>query len=412
MSTRSAAADDPAAARRQRGRRADRRGCWCSALPLMILLMLDPASASGVRRHADRPGPGERARDPAEPAADLRRRRPAVRAGQRRLGVPGGAEQRRVDVRRPTTGPGPACCRDRTRPVRPGRCRSGSAGRRPTTGTRSSPRSRRTCPAARSHPASTTRPTPSTAPPSCSRSGGRPGTGRPRWSAWNNYPPEIAQVTQLVAQYTQTGQGQGGAAATTTSSTAPVPAGGFQGCVPVSGPMTPGAVAKVLPNGLAEIPQGAPPAVQEMIAAGNQIIQLPLQLGWRPLARLDARPARPERRPRATGERRPRLRLLLERSASCCGAQDSARACSAGRSRPPGRLRTPGFPAPASGSRSTPAPPAGKGTRSSRSPGSCSTPSTAHPPTPTGTGPRWQPASEVAYELHSGSFVTRHPQGL
>ena len=32
--------------------------------------------------------------------------------------------------------------------------------------------------------------------------------------------------------------------------------------------------------------------------------------------------------------------------------------------------------------------------------------------TPGGTGPRWQPASEVSYETNSGSFVTRHPQGL
>ena len=42
--------------------------------------------------------------------------------------------------------------------------------------------------------------------------------------AWNNYPPEIAQVTQLVAQYTQTGQGNSGAPAAATS-TAPVPPG-------------------------------------------------------------------------------------------------------------------------------------------------------------------------------------------
>ncbi len=45
--------------------------------------------------------------------------------------------------------------------------------------------------------------------------------------------------------------------------------------MPVSGPTTPGAVARVLPNGLAAIPQGAPAAVQEMIAAGNQIIHYP-----------------------------------------------------------------------------------------------------------------------------------------
>ena len=49
--------------------------------------------------------------------------------------------------------------------------------------------------------------------------------------------------------------------------------------MPVSGPTTPGAVARVLPNGLAAIPQGAPPAVQEMIAAGNQIIHYPYSYG-------------------------------------------------------------------------------------------------------------------------------------
>ena len=58
---------------------------------------------------------------------------------------------------------------------------------------------------------------------------GAPGNWQAALVAWNNYPPEIAQVTQLVAQYTQTGQGHGGAPASTTSSTAPIPAGGFQG---------------------------------------------------------------------------------------------------------------------------------------------------------------------------------------
>src|ERR1035441_996805 len=103
---------------------------------------------------------------------------------------------------------------------------------------------------------------------------GAPGNWQAALVAWNNYPPEIAQVTQLVAQYTNTTHGQGGAPAAGATSTTPVPAGG-QGCVPVSGPSTPGAVARVLPNGLAAIPQGAPPAVQEMIAAGNQIIGYP-----------------------------------------------------------------------------------------------------------------------------------------
>jgi hypothetical protein len=47
----------------------------------------------------------------------------------------------------------------------------------------------------------------------------------------------------------------------------------------VSGPTTAGAVAHVLPNGLAAIPQGAPPAVQRMIAAGNQIVHYPYSWG-------------------------------------------------------------------------------------------------------------------------------------
>src|ERR1019366_1800837 len=85
---------------------------------------------------------------------------------------------------------------------------------------------------------------------------GAPGNWQAGLPAWNNYPPEIAQVTQLVAQYPNPGQRQGGATPVTSTSTAAVPAGG-QGCVPVSGPTTPGAVARVLPNGLAGLPQGA-----------------------------------------------------------------------------------------------------------------------------------------------------------
>ena len=36
---------------------------------------------------------------------------------------------------------------------------------------------------------------------------GAPGNWQAALVAWNDYPPEIAQVTQLVAQYTQTAQG-------------------------------------------------------------------------------------------------------------------------------------------------------------------------------------------------------------
>ena len=45
---------------------------------------------------------------------------------------------------------------------------------------------------------------------------GAPGSWQAALVGWNNYPPEIAQVTQLVAQYTNTAQGQGGAPAAST----------------------------------------------------------------------------------------------------------------------------------------------------------------------------------------------------
>ena len=102
------------------------------------------------------------------------------------------------------------------------------------------------------------------------REWGAPGDWQAALVAWNNYAPEIAQVTQLVAQYTHGVASSGTPApATGTTTSAPVSSGG---CAPISGPTTPGAVAKILPNGTAAIPTGAPPQVQEAIAAGNRII--------------------------------------------------------------------------------------------------------------------------------------------
>ena len=97
---------------------------------------------------------------------------------------------------------------------------------------------------------------------------GAPGDWHAALIGWNNYPPEIAQVTQLVAQYTNTTRRQdGGPAALTTLASA-----SGQGCAPVSGPTVPGAVARIQPDGTAAIPAGAPPQVQAEITAGNRII--------------------------------------------------------------------------------------------------------------------------------------------
>jgi len=102
---------------------------------------------------------------------------------------------------------------------------------------------------------------------------GAPGNWQAALVAWNDYPPEISEVTQLVAQYADGAGGTstpaGATGATTTTTSPPVSNGG---CAAISGPTTPGAVAKILPNGTAAIPTGAPPQVQEAIAAGNRII--------------------------------------------------------------------------------------------------------------------------------------------
>ncbi len=98
VSTRSAAADEPAAPRWHCARRVDLRGGGDRAAAD------DPARARPrfglwLWRHPDRAGPGERARHTAKVPTDLRRRRSAVRARQRRVGIPGSAQLRREQLR-------------------------------------------------------------------------------------------------------------------------------------------------------------------------------------------------------------------------------------------------------------------------------------------------------------------------
>ena len=239
---------------------------------------------------------------------------------------------------------------------------------------------------------------------------GAPGNWQAALVAWNNYPPEIAQVTQLVAQYTNTGQGQGGATPVTTTSTTPVPAGG-QGCVPVSGPTTPGAVARVLPNGLAAIPQGAPAAVQEMIAAGNQIIHYPYSYAGGHAPAAMRVPPGPNADPGAQENGGPGYDCSSAVSfvlwggglgQSLLGGQvdDSWTLMGVGQ---PGAGQWVTIYAGTSG---------GQGHTFIEVAGIVLDTVHGSGTSPSGTGPRWQPASEVAYELASGSFVTRHPQGL
>ena len=106
------------------------------------------------------------------------------------------------------------------------------------------------------------------------RAAGAPADWAAALRSWNDYPPEWAEVNQLVGQYTQAAQVQGGApaglgtplSAAATTSPDDCEAG------PLTGPITPGAQSGILPDGLATIPQDAPPAVQRAIAAGNRIV--------------------------------------------------------------------------------------------------------------------------------------------
>ncbi len=238
---------------------------------------------------------------------------------------------------------------------------------------------------------------------------GAPGDWQAALVAWNDYPPEIAQVTQLVAQYTQTAQGTSGAPAATTP-TSPAVAGG-QRCVPVTGPTTPGAIAKVLPNGLAAVPQGAPPAVQEMIAAGNQIIHYPYSYGGGHAPVAMRVPPGPGADPGAQENGGPGYDCSSAVSFLLWGA-GLGQSLLRGQVPTSWTLETEGLPGRGQWVTIYAGTSAGQGHTFIEVAGIVLDTVHGTPTVPAGTGPRWQPASDIAYELASGSFVTRHPPGL
>ena len=167
----------------------------------------------------------------------------------------------------------------------------------------------------------------------------------------------------------------------------------------------------MLPNGLAAIPQGAPPAVQEMIAAGNQIISYPYSYaGGHSPASMRVPPG-PNADPGAQENGGPGYDCSSAVSfvlwggglgQSLLGGQvdDSWTLMGVGQ---PGAGQWVTIYAGTSG---------GQGHTFIEVAGIVLDTVHGSATTPGGTGPRWQPASEIAYELASGSFVTRHPQGL
>jgi hypothetical protein len=227
--------------------------------------------------------------------------------------------------------------------------------------------------------------------------------------AWNDFPPEIAQVNGLVAQYTQTAGGTGGAPASTAAST-PVPAGG-QACVAVSGPTTPGAVARILSNGLAEVPQGAPAQVQEMIAAGNEIVHYPYSWGGGHVPAAMRVPPGPSALPGQQENGGPGYDCSSAVSFVLWGG-GLGRSLLAGQVPASGTLEGVGLPGRGQWVTIYAGSSGGEGHTFIEVAGIVLDTVHGTPTAPAGTGPRWQPAAEVGYETQSGSFVTRHPQGL
>jgi hypothetical protein len=226
------------------------------------------------------------------------------------------------------------------------------------------------------------------------RNDGAPADWLAALTAWNNYPPEIQEVTSLVAQYTQapaTGGTLAGAGAGLTVS--PTAAGS---CAPVSGPSVPGAAAQILPDGTAAIPTDAPAQVQEAIAAGNRIIDTSYST-----------------------ERDPNMLSTVMSSYDCSGSTDYV-LYNAGLSSPQVDVGG-GIAGDSTLLESYGTPGAGQWITVFASAGHAFIEvagvvlDTSHyaPTAPAGTGPRWQPASILPGQLADGNVWTqRHPAGL
>ena len=238
---------------------------------------------------------------------------------------------------------------------------------------------------------------------------GAPGSWQAALIAWNDYPPEIAQVTQLVAQYTTTGQGQPGqqTAGATSTTLAAAPAG----CAPASGPSIPGAVAQRQANGLAEIPQDAPPQVQAMIAAGNEIISYPYSWGGGHTPTSMKIPPGPQADPGQQENGGPGYDCSSAVSFVLWGG-GLGQSLLGGQVDTSWQLEPVGLPGAGKWVTIYAGTSGGQGHTFIEVAGLVLDTVHGTPTTPAGTGPRWQPASEVAFELASGSFVERHPQGL
>ena len=213
---------------------------------------------------------------------------------------------------------------------------------------------------------------------------GAPGDWQAALYAYNHAGWYVAQAGQLAQHYAQTA----GSAVLATGAAQP-------GCV-AAGPTTPGSAARILPDGLAAIPQAAPAQVQAAIAAGNRIIDTSY-----------------------SQERQANMLSTVMGSYDCSGSTDFV-LYNAGLNSPQvdvgnriagdsTLLESYGDPGP------------GRWITVYASANHAFIQiagivlDTAHwtPTTPSGSGPRWQPASILPQQLADGNVWTqRHPPGL
>jgi hypothetical protein len=210
--------------------------------------------------------------------------------------------------------------------------------------------------------------------------------------AYNHAGWYVAEIQGLAQHYAQTASNLGPASIPVSATPTPRPG---QQC-PVAAPITPGPVAKLLGDGIAQAPTGAPVVVQEAIAAGDRIIDTAYST-----------------------ERTPHMLTVVQSAYDCSGSTDFVLA-NAGLGSPQvdvgdgiagdsGMLETYGAPGP------------GRWITVYGSAGHAFIEiaglvlDTAHyaPTAPAGSGPRWQPASVIPAQLRDGNtWTVRHPPGL
>jgi hypothetical protein len=221
---------------------------------------------------------------------------------------------------------------------------------------------------------------------------GAPGDWPGAIFAYNHAGWYVSEVQQLAQHYAQTASPIAPAAIRVSLTPAPGPGA----ACPVAAPITPGPVARLLGDGIAQAPAGAPPVVQEAIAAGDRIIDTSYST-----------------------ERNPNMLTVVQSSYDCSGSTDFV-LYNAGLGSPQvdvgggiagdsGMLETYGDPGP--GQRITVYASAGHAFIEIAG----LVLDTAHyaPTAPGGSGPRWQPASIIPAQLRDGNtWTVRHPPGL